>query len=52
MVVGLWFCFFQTPAIVTVRDEGYTVGGPKPQGLMLELEAILESEIRNEETLC
>ena len=52
MVVGLWVCFFQAPAIVTVRDEGYTVGGPKPQGLMLELEAILESEIRNEETLC
>ena len=52
MILGLWFCFFQTPAIVAVREEGYTVAGPKPQGLILELTAVLESEIRNEETLC
>ncbi len=52
MVLGLWFCFFQTPAIVAVREEGYTVAGPKPQGLTLELEALLESEMRNEEALC
>lgn len=52
MILGLWFCFFQTPAIVAVREEGYTVAGPKPQGLILELTAILASEIRNEETLC
>lgn len=52
MVVGLWFCFFQTPAIVVVREEGCTVAGPKPQGLEIELTALLESEIRNEETIC
>lgn len=52
MILGLWFCFFQTPAIVAVREEGYTVAGPKPLGLILELTALLESEIRNEETLC
>lgn len=52
MILGLWFCFFQTPAIVAVREEGYTVAGPKPQGLILELTALMESEIRNEETLC
>jgi cytochrome c biogenesis protein len=52
MVLGLWFCFFQTPAIVALREEGYTVAGPKPQGLELELAALLESEIRNEESLC
>ncbi len=52
MVLGLWFCFFQTPAIVAVREEGYTVAGPKPQGLELELAALLESEMRNEESLC
>ena len=52
MVLGLWFCFFQTPAIVAVREEGYTVAGPKPQGLELELAAVLESEMRNEEPLC
>lgn len=52
MIVGLWFCFFQTPAIVAVRKEGYTVAGPKPQGLELELAALFESDTRNEETQC
>lgn len=52
MVIGLWFCFFQTPAIVTVREEGYTVAGPKPQGLELELATLLESDTKREETLC
>ncbi len=51
MVLGLWFSFFQTPAIVAVREEGYTVAGPKPQGLELELAALLETDTRNEETL-
>ena len=52
MVLGLWFCFFQTPTIVAVREEGYTVAGPKPQGLELELAALFESAERNEESLC
>ena len=52
MILGLWFCFFQSPAIVAVREEGYTVAGPKPQGLELELAVLLETEMRNEETLC
>ena len=52
MVLGLWFCFFQTPAIVVVREEGYTVAGPKPQGLEMELAVLFESDTRNEEPLC
>lgn len=52
MVVGLWFCFFQTPAIVTVREDGYTVAGPKPQGLEMELAALLENEEKKEVELC
>lgn len=52
MVLGLWFCFFQTPAIVAVGEKGYTVAGPKPQGLQMELEALLKSEIKKEETEC
>ena len=46
MLVGLWFCFFQAPVLVTVTPEGYVVGGPKPQGMELELEALLEPEQR------
>ena len=52
MVLGLWFCFFQTPAIVALREDGYTVAGPKPQGLEMELAALLESDMRNEESQC
>ena len=52
MIIGLWFCFFQTPAIVAVRKEGYAVGGPKPQGLELELSALLETEIKKEDESC
>ena len=52
MVVGLWFCFFQTPAIVAVREEGYTVAGPKPQGMELELAALLQNRGKKEEEKC
>lgn len=52
MVVGLWFCFFQTPALVVVRQDGYTVAGPKPQGLEIELAALLEAKTKKEENLC
>nr|MBQ8244172.1 cytochrome c biogenesis protein ResB [Oscillospiraceae bacterium] len=52
MVVGLWFCFFQPPAIIVLRENGYTVAGPKPQGMEMELAALLESETKKEENLC
>ena len=52
MIVGLWFCFFQTPQIITVREDGYAVGGPKPQGLELELAVLLESEMKKEDEPC
>ena len=52
MIVGLWFCFFQTPAIVTVREDGYCVSGPKPQNMEIELSALLETEIEKEEKKC
>lgn len=50
MIAGLWFCFFQPPAIVAVREDGYTVGGPKPQGLEMELTAMLSGDEDKEET--
>lgn len=49
MVVGLWLCFFTPPVLVAVDEEGYAVGGPKPQGLRLELEALLGEEFRRDE---
>ena len=52
MIVGLWFCFFLPPAIVTVREDGYCVAGPKPQNMEIELSALLETEIEKEEKKC
>lgn len=52
MIVGLWFCFFQTPSIVVVHRDGYTVAGPKPQGMEMELAAIMADTIRKEDTKC
>ncbi len=49
LLAGLWLCFFMPPVEVAVTEEGYALGGPKPQGLRLELEALLEGEIRRDE---
>ena len=48
MIVGLWFCFFQTPAIVTMREDGYCVSDPKPQNMEIELSVRLETEIESQ----
>lgn len=53
MILGLWFCFFQSPAIVTVREDGCCIGGPKPQNTEIELAPLLEPEKNEkEEIIC
>ena len=44
MTVGLYITFFLQPVLVKVDDEGYAVGGPKPEGMRLSLETLLESD--------
>ena len=44
MTVGLYITFFLQPVLVKVSPAGYAVGGPKPEGMRLQLEALLESE--------
>ena len=44
MTVGLYITFFLQPVLVKVDERGYAVGGPKPEGMRLSLEALLESE--------
>lgn len=51
MLAGLWLCFFQAPVLVTVTEEGYAVGGPKPQGMELELELLLDKNVGRDD-LC
>ena len=43
MIAGLCLLFFLPPVLVKVDDEGYAVGGPKPEGMRLELERLLKS---------
>ena len=45
MTVGLYITFFLQPVVVKVSPTGYAVGGPKPEGIRLALEELLESEL-------
>ncbi len=44
MTVGLYITFFLQPVLVKVDERGYAVGGPKPEGMRLSLEDLLDSE--------
>jgi hypothetical protein len=44
MTVGLFITFFLPPVLVKVNADGYAVGGPKPEGMRLQLSALLEGE--------
>ena len=37
MIVGLYITFFYEPVLVKVDDTGYTVAGPKPERMRVEL---------------
>ena len=44
MILGLYITFFMEPVLVKLSAEGYAVGGPKPERLRLELDALLSDE--------
>ena len=48
MIAGLYITFFLQPVLVKVDDEGYAVGGPKPDGMRLELKELLGGYERGE----
>ncbi len=50
MIAGLFVTFFLQPVLVKVDDEGYAVGGPKPEGTRLELKELLAAYEREEST--
>ena len=37
MIAGLYITFFYEPVLVKVSDTGYTVAGPKPERMRVEL---------------
>jgi len=41
LVAALFITFFLQPVLVKADDEGYAVGGPKPEGMRIELRTLL-----------
>ena len=50
MTLALYITFFLPPVVVKVDDEGYTVTGPKPEGMSLELKDLTGGYEREPET--
>ena len=48
MVAGLTVIFFLPPVLVKVDGDGYAVGGPKPEGTRIELQALLQDYSKEE----
>ena len=48
MIAGLTITFFLPPVLVKVDDSGYAVGGPKPEGTRIELQALLQDDSKEE----
>lgn len=44
MTAGLYITFFCPPVLVRVDGEGCAVGGPKPEGMRLEVRACMQEE--------
>lgn len=51
MILGLYITFFMQPILVKVDENGYTVGGPKPDGMRVDLQSLLENEQLMEEEI-
>lgn len=48
MIAGLTVTFFLPPVLVKVDGEGYAVGGPKPEGTRIELQALLQDDSKED----
>ena len=42
LILGLYISFFMPPVLVKVDGQGYAVGGPKPEGIRIELDELLQ----------
>ena len=43
MIIGLYILFFMQPVIVKVDDQGCAISGPKPEGMRMDIQALLEN---------
>lgn len=48
MIAGLTITFFLPPVLVKIDDRGYAVGGPKPEGTRIELQALLQDDSKED----
>ena len=48
MIAGLYVTFFLQPVLVKTDEEGYTVCGPKPESMRMELRLLLRSDEKTE----
>lgn len=44
LLVGMFLCFYLRPVVVRADETGYTVAGPRPDKLRLELRKLLQKE--------
>ena len=44
LLAGLFLSFYLQPVLVKADEKGYTVAGPRPEKMRLELERLLEKE--------
>ena len=44
MIAGLYISFFMQPILVKTDAEGYTVSGPKPESMRMELRLLLQQK--------
>ena len=44
LLAGLFLCFYLQPVLLKADEEGYTVAGPRPEKLRLELKRRLQKE--------
>ena len=42
LILGLYISFFMPPVLVKVDGQGYAVGGPKPEGIRIKLDELLQ----------
>ena len=48
MIAGLYITFFLPPVLVKVDGEGYAVGGPKAEGTRIELQSLLQDDLKED----
>ena len=44
MLLGLFLCFYLRPVLIKVDEQGYTVAGPRPERVRMEIRQALQRE--------